>query len=388
MSERYAICQSCKGGGCWGCDETGYSGDTIHYPEDGQNLKWSEPVTLAKKRWAMELAILAVEKQMQKYREKEVMSIIHDSKEVLNKPKTGPISLADKFGFTAEQMDLVRRTVAKNADDDELELFFYRCKALNLNPLMPGQIYFLKYWNKKENKWNPGTIVTGIDGFRTRAHATGQLSGIKRGVIRDNQGRCIGAWVDLYRKDWAHPVHEETALSEYTTGYGNWAKMPETMIKKVCEAAALRMAFPNEMGGLYINEEMDQAEKGSKEVVADLVVTGPSKKQVSRLYAIAKEAGVDAMSMFKKLQTDYKIERMGQLTIPQYEEICMKLQDEVSIKGSYNQIPRDEASVSAPKEEFLPDPTPEVPEIDEAPPAPEAPDVPWAKYRDGYQGVK
>ena len=35
--------------------------------------------------------------------------------------------------------------------------------------------------------------------------------------------------------------------------------MPETMIQKVAEVHALRMAFPDELGGLYSDGEMDQA---------------------------------------------------------------------------------------------------------------------------------
>ena len=36
---------------------------------------------------------------------------------------------------------------------------------------------------------------------------------------------------------------------------GPWYTMPQTMIKKVAEAGALRRAF--DLGGLYIEEEMD-----------------------------------------------------------------------------------------------------------------------------------
>lgn len=153
-----------------------------------------------------------------------------------------------------EQLDLVKRTIAKGATTDELKLFLYRCKSLGLDPLKPGQIYFIKYGN------GPGTIVVGIEGFRAKAARTGQLSGIERGVLRDDKGNCIGGWAKVYRKDWQHPASEEVSLSEYDTGRGSWAKMKETMIKKVAEAAALRMAFPDDLGGVYVKEEMDQAE--------------------------------------------------------------------------------------------------------------------------------
>ncbi len=155
--------------------------------------------------------------------------------------------------LTDEQMDLIKNTVAKGATDNELKLFLYRCKEIGLDPLKPGQIFFIKYGS------GPGTIVIGRDGFRARAASIGLHTGTKVGIIRDDKGHCLGAWCEVYRKDWKEPAREEVSLREYDTGKGQWAKMPETMIKKVAEVAALRMAFPDQLSGLYSSDEMDQA---------------------------------------------------------------------------------------------------------------------------------
>ena len=157
--------------------------------------------------------------------------------------------------YTPEQMKLITDVVAKGATPDELQLFLYRCRNLGLDPLKSGQIYFVKYGS------SPGTIVVGIDGFRSKASRTGKLAGIKRGVTRNDKGAVTGAWAEVFRSDWREPAREEVSLAEYNTGRAMWAKMPETMIKKVAEAAALRMAFPDDLGGTYVTEEMDQAEK-------------------------------------------------------------------------------------------------------------------------------
>jgi len=156
--------------------------------------------------------------------------------------------------FSNEELALITDTVAKGATPKELQLFLYRCNNLGLDPLKSGQIHFVKYGN------SPGSIVVGIDGFRAKAAATGKLTGIKRGVLRDDKGVCIGGWAEVYRSDWIHPAREEVELHEYDTGKAMWAKMPSTMIKKVAEAAALRMAFPEQLGGVYESSEMDQAE--------------------------------------------------------------------------------------------------------------------------------
>ncbi len=163
------------------------------------------------------------------------------------------ITTIQKQEFTPEQLTLITNTIAKGATKDELQLFLYRCQNLGLDPLKPGQIYFIKYGN------SPGTIVVGIEGFRSRAARTGKLAGIKRGAIRNDKGALVGAYAEVYRSDWKECAREEVPLAEYSTGKAMWAKMPETMIKKVAEAAALRMAFPDDLGGIYTNEEMDQA---------------------------------------------------------------------------------------------------------------------------------
>jgi phage recombination protein Bet len=172
-------------------------------------------------------------------------------------------------GLTNAQLDLIKATVAKNATDDELALFLYRCKEMGLDPLKPGQIYWIKYGS------NPGSIVIGIDGFRAKAAATGKHVGTSRGLTFDSNAALIGAWCEIYRSDWTHPAREEVLLSEYTTGKAMWAKMPATMLKKVAEVAALRIAFPEQLSGMYSHEEMDQAAEpvivSQPKTVADMI---------------------------------------------------------------------------------------------------------------------
>jgi phage recombination protein Bet len=162
--------------------------------------------------------------------------------------------------FNPEELQLITDTVAKGATPDELRLFLHRCNLLHLNPLKPGQIHFVKY-----SASSPGTIVVGIEGFRSLAARTGKLSGISRGAIREG-GKLIGAWAEVTRSDWKNPAREEVPLSEYNTGKGPWAKMPETMIKKVAEAAALRMAFPDDLGGVYERSEMNQEDPNNDDI--------------------------------------------------------------------------------------------------------------------------
>ena len=190
-----------------------------------------------------------------------------------------------------ERIDLVKKTVAIGATDVELELFLYQAKRLGLDPLS-RQIHFVKRkrWSSDLNAFEEvGTVQVGIDGFRVLAERTGKLAGIKRGVLKDDKGQLLGGWAEVYRTDWTHPAREEVSFTEYcqTTKDGKpmglWGRMPETMIKKVAEAAALRMAFPADLSGIYADEEMPQ-ETVPVEVLpspkAETPALGPSPEAV------------------------------------------------------------------------------------------------------------
>ena len=74
-------------------------------------------------------------------------------------------------------------------------------------------------------------------------------------------GKIISCKVSVFRKDRAHPFTQELFLEEYIqlTREGSptamWKK-PRIMLGKCAEAAALRMAFPDQLGGLYTNDEV------------------------------------------------------------------------------------------------------------------------------------
>jgi phage recombination protein Bet len=167
------------------------------------------------------------------------------------------------FGFTPEEVKLIRQTVGKDAvSEAEFQRFLYRANKLGLNPL-DGTIH-LQSGNRKnqEGNWEKtNTIIVGIDGFRAVGDGTGKLNGIKRGVTRNEKGQLIEGWAEVYRKDWDFPARETVPYREYVQLKDGqptrmWASKPETMLKKCAEAAAHRMAWAGVLSGVYIPEEM------------------------------------------------------------------------------------------------------------------------------------
>lgn len=221
--------------------------------------------------------------------------------------------LSIKSEWTPDQMKLITDVVAKRATPDELKLFLYRCKNLGLDPLTPGQIYFIKY-----NDNTPGSIVVGIDGFRSKAARTNKLKGIKRGIIYNKDGHCVGAWAEVYREGWDIPAREEVALHEYNTGKAMWSKMPETMIKKVAEAAALRMAFPDELGGIYTQEEMDQADPSLKKTVN--VILDSKQQLLKDLGLHLRSSGIPIETVKEFTRSKFNTESSADLNSDQLED--------------------------------------------------------------------
>lgn len=163
--------------------------------------------------------------------------------------------------FTPEELSLIKQTVAKDATNEELSLFLYTAGLRGLNPLT-RQIHFVK-------RGGQGTIQTGIDGFRLIAQRTGKYApGTKPTIFEhDKNGHLIRATVFGIKimNGQAFEFSAIAKFSEYAQYFGGrlgnmWAKMPETMLEKCAEAKMLRRGFPEELSGIYTDEEMAQAD--------------------------------------------------------------------------------------------------------------------------------
>lgn len=163
--------------------------------------------------------------------------------------------------YSREKIDLIKRTIAKDCSDDELQLFLYTCKRTGLDPLA-RQIYAIKRNGRM-------TIQTGIDGYRVIADRTGKLAGISDYQFDSEDKEKPGkATVTVRKAVDGGTIAEFTATArwgEYCAGGPMWQKMPYLMLGKCAEALALRKAFPADLSGVYTTEEMAQADNGQQE---------------------------------------------------------------------------------------------------------------------------
>ena len=163
-----------------------------------------------------------------------------------------------KVEVTADQLDLVRRTIATGATSDELHLYLYDCQRQGVHPLDK-----LLHFTKRGGKYTP---ITSIDLMRIRAAETGECLGISDPQFTgDPRTPAFAARVTVYRLVQGKTAEFSATArwSEYCPPAGQdhmWQKMPHTMLGKCAEALALRKGFPKQLAGLYAREEMDQVE--------------------------------------------------------------------------------------------------------------------------------
>lgn len=192
---------------------------------------------------------------------------------------------ADQTEFDARQvsaLSLISPGLAK-APRAQLAIFFHFCVRSGLDPFA-RQIYMIgrKNWKAADDPDEPEktwTIQTGIDGFRTIAHRAADKAGesisYEDTVYYDAEGNGHDVWlskqypaavkVTVLRGAARFPFiarWEEFAPTYYDAKAGAyvvakmWQQMPAHMIRKCGEAGSLRMAAPQDLSGVYVDEEM------------------------------------------------------------------------------------------------------------------------------------
>lgn len=183
------------------------------------------------------------------------------------------VKYATEHGEVTLSNDTIKKYLVSgngSVTEQEVTMFLNLCKYQKLNPFL-REAYLIKFGN------SPATIVTGKEVFTKRAAKNQNFDGYEAGitvltksgdmlkrtgtlVLKDET--LIGGWARVYRKDWKVPLENEVSLTEYErkTADGkpmsSWKAMPATMIRKVALVQALRDAFPEDLQGLYSQEEM------------------------------------------------------------------------------------------------------------------------------------
>ena len=165
----------------------------------------------------------------------------------------------------------------KDASNADLAVYMHVCQRTGLDPFT-RQIYMLNRREKQGEQWvTKQTIQVGIDGFR---------------VIRDRAAAKLGVdveyedtrWYDssgISYEVWLFPeppaacgmavlkggkrypgvltYREYVQTSKAGDPTGKWRDAPAHQLEKCVEAFCLRRAFPNDLGGLHIEEEIQPA---------------------------------------------------------------------------------------------------------------------------------
>jgi len=175
----------------------------------------------------------------------------------------------------------LKNSLYPGAKDESIKMVLSYCLARGLDPMKKPCHIVPMYVNKvngQGKEWRD-VVFPGIYELRTTAQKTGDYMGQDKAVFKDDFD-YLGESVPRSCEMTVHRWHEKSnskinysaevfftecagTKTEQDSGIiklnARWAKAPRQMIEKCAEAAALRRAFPDELGGQMAAEEMHSA---------------------------------------------------------------------------------------------------------------------------------
>lgn len=181
-----------------------------------------------------------------------------------------PFAESKEITLTGAQ---VRKFIAKptrkgvQPSDGDIVQFLKLCEARQLNPWV-GDAFLVGYDSQDGAVF---TCIASHQSLMKRAEANPNFDGMQQGVIVSHQDgsirelegdfvptgcKLVGGWARVYRKDRKVPFYDSINLESRDKNRSQWTADKSGMIVKCAEASALRMAFPSQLSGLYISQEM------------------------------------------------------------------------------------------------------------------------------------
>lgn len=191
--------------------------------------------------------------------------------------------------FTGEQTAALQHIGVENASDGDLSVFFHVCKRSGLDPFAK-QIYMISRQASEKDpnggwrKVTKQTIQTGIDGFRLIGRRAADRARQTVSVRAPEWAHDDGSWRPVWSGSWGVPVAARVAIERDGQSFtavamfdeykqtkrdgalnSMWSQRPAGQIAKCAEALAWRMAFPQDLSGIYSDDEMSQADSAVPE---------------------------------------------------------------------------------------------------------------------------
>lgn len=154
---------------------------------------------------------------------------------------------------TPENRDLIKNTLTKDFNDSEFSIYWAMCLSRKLNPITK-QIYGFKSGGKV-------VMCVGIDGFRSLADRTGKHMGTSLPIYDfEEDGKTIKSCTVIVKKLVSGHIVEFPAIifrKEFVSTNPNWQTKLMHMMGVRAESHAHRKAFPEQLGGVYMPDEIE-----------------------------------------------------------------------------------------------------------------------------------
>lgn len=199
----------------------------------------------------------------------------------------------DQKYWSQEQLSALKQLGLSNASNGDLAVFFHQAQKTGLDPFA-RQIYMIERGGRFG-------IQSSIDGLRIVAQRSGEYAGQSGPFWCGEDGKWVDVWlaktpplaakVGVYRQGFPEALYAVARWDSYAVPNNPiWRKMPDLMLAKCAEALALRKAFPNDLSGIYTDDEMSQVDTV---VIEETTKTKPQKVELQAVPAVAVEVPSD-----------------------------------------------------------------------------------------------